>query len=829
VAALFAKNAALIRSNEKMKTKFRAVLPLLLVLTMTAAWADDFTDLKEAIQLREPAVKELKAHGMLREGPNGFLESASGAIDPAQRNILDRENSERLRMFQLVAQRNHLRPEEVAQAFQHLAARAPQFQAATPAAPVAAAQPVTSEPPANSQPSRPVSNDRSPAQPVTSEPPANSEPSHPVSNDRSPALPLKVLTRPFANVYAAREENSQKARENVPAFTAFYVYQKGNGWYQVGTDNHGKTIGWMREVDVIEWKQNLVVEFTHPEGRKPVLLFGDKEELVKIVSAPKSSRVERVDALYKKIDRGNLPSTFPVLTMEPQRAVQSRNQFYLLPIINSEDTEIDGREGRLLQLAATTRERGAVLLSNERNRSDLTRGADQKYSSGVKVDLVFVMDLTLSMGPFADRTMEMINNCLRGIGADDQVVEAMRFGFWGYRDFPENCPGIEFNTRNYTPTLQRLSEFATTLRSVKETKVDSVDYPEDVFAGVTDAIQQTQWRKDALRLMVLVGDAPGRRPGEFDPACSAPNRPVGTRSGMNEVSIRHLADESNVYVTALYLFVPKWKQYAAAGERQFRTFSRNPNDQPGGENFRMVNARDTTVFAATAQSLADGILQHVKSAQGRGNGSPDQNANPSTDINVETVESARTAGRDLASNMFRGAMVEWLGKEDAATIPQDVTAWATDKDLIDPTIQSLEVKVFLTKDELNSLKLVVDRVLDAGTRGKITGENFFQALQAVVAAAASNPEQIRTAETLAKTGLVPEFLKGLPYRSTLMDMNNESWRNMSPDAQDQFLRGVESKLRFYQAIHDNSENWQALNEGDDRDNWVASVPLDELP
>ena len=62
-----------------------------------------------------------------------------------------------------------------------------------------------------------------------------------------------------------------------------------------------------------------------------------------------------------------------------------------------------------------------------------------------------------------------------------------------------------------------------------------------------------------------------------------------------------------------------------------------------------------------------------------------------------------------------------------------------------------------------------------------------------------------------------------------MDMNNESWRNMSPDAQDQFLRGVESKLRFYQAIHDNSEKWQALNEGDDRDNWDAGVPLDLLP
>ena len=201
--------------------------------------------------------------------------------------------------------------------------------------------------------------------------------------------------------------------------------------------------------------------------------------------------------------------------------MQSRNQFYLLPILNFEETEIDGREGRLLQLAAATRQRGKLLITN--NRSFRTPERSQSdVAAGVKVDLVFVMDLSLSMGPFADRTLEMINSCLRGLGADDQVVEAMRFGLWGYRDFPENCPGIEFNTRNYTPMLQRLSEFATTLRSVKETKVDSVDYPEDMFAGVSDAIQQTQWRKDALRLIVLVGDAPGRRPGEFDPACPAP-------------------------------------------------------------------------------------------------------------------------------------------------------------------------------------------------------------------------------------------------------------------------------------------------------------------
>jgi hypothetical protein len=298
---------------------------------------------------------------------------------------------------------------------------------------------------------------------------------------------------------------------------------------------------------------------------------------------------------------------------------------------------------------------------------------------------------------------------------------------------------------------------------------------------------------------------------------------------MNEQSIRHLANDNNVYISGLYLKAPKWARYTETGERQFRTLSRNPNDQAGRENFRLINALDTAIYVATAQSLAEGIVDSVVAAQGRGGTLPDARNESPPGAAVETVEGGREAGREFSRNMFSGAIVEWLGKEHAATVPRDVTVWASDKDLTDPAIQSLDVQVFLTKNELNSLKLMVDQILNAGTRGKITGEDFFQALRAVVATTTSNPDQIRNAKTLAKTGLVPEFLKGLPYRSTLMDMSNESWRNMSPDAQDQFLRGVESKLRFYQAVHDNSEKWQALNEGDDRDNWVAGAPLEQLP
>jgi uncharacterized protein YdbL (DUF1318 family) len=810
-----------------MKTNIRLLLLLLLTFVAITVFGDDFSDLKETIQLRAPAVQELKSRGLLSEGANGLLEAGSNALDPAQQNILDLENSDRTKMFQLIAERNHTTPEEVAQTFGRMAAAALQPAAST--APMSAAEPSASQPAA-----------------------PDSGPSSPMSNDRTAALPLKVLTRPFANIYAAPQDQAQKVRENVPAFSAFYVYQKTGGWYQVGADNHGSKTGWMREADVIEWKQNLVVEFTHPEGRQPVLMFSDSGPLRKIVGEPKDTRSADVTKLYDAITAGSLPPDFPVRTMEPRRSVQSKDQFYLLPILGYEESEIDGREGRILQLAAATRKRGAVELANDSDRAQLNRDTDVASSAArnAQVDVVFVMDLTRSMGPFAARTVDLINQIINRIGADEQANNAIRFGFWGYRDFPELCHGIGYNTRNYTPDLQSVTDFAVTLKGVQETKVDSIDYEEDVLSGVADAIQHTNWRPGALRQIILVGDAPGRRPGEKDPFYRGPNAPVGTKCGMNEDSIRKLANDQNVYVSAIYLRAPRWSRYAEIGASQFRTLARNPNDQPGQENFYLVNVgtrddqasqsasgvmdndepRKTAIFGSMADSLANGLVDSVLALQGRG-GTVESGtaAYTSPDNPVDSPEAAEEAGREMARNMFHGALVQWLGKQDPATVPRDVTVWASDKDLVDPTIQSLDVEVFLTKDELNSLKLVMDRVLDAGTRGKITGEDFFQALRAVVAAAASDPEQIQTAETLAKTGLVPDFLKGLPYRSTLMDMSNDSWRNMPPDEQNQFLHDVESKLHFYQAVHDDSDKWQALNEGDDRDNWVAAIPLEELP
>jgi len=54
-------------------------------------------------------------------------------------------------------------------------------------------------------------------------------------------LPLRVLARPFSNIYKQPDEKSGIVRENVPVFQSYFVYTrpkvtvagtKSEGWYE---------------------------------------------------------------------------------------------------------------------------------------------------------------------------------------------------------------------------------------------------------------------------------------------------------------------------------------------------------------------------------------------------------------------------------------------------------------------------------------------------------------------------------------------------------------------------------------------------------------------
>jgi hypothetical protein len=184
----------------------------------------------------------------------------------------------------------------------------------------------------------------------------------PVVIEGKKILPLRVLCRPFSSVYKSPDESSGTARENVAAFTSFYVYTRPSaedremegGWYEVGTDNRGSTIGWMKSSDVFEWKQTMCLAYTHPQDRKPVLMFDGRAPLDALLGKSRTERVSEAEKLYQTIAAGAPPADFPVVSVEPQKYIDMSEQFYLLPILSFDTVELDGREGRVVRLAAVT-------------------------------------------------------------------------------------------------------------------------------------------------------------------------------------------------------------------------------------------------------------------------------------------------------------------------------------------------------------------------------------------------------------------------------------------------------------------------------------------
>ncbi len=736
----------------------------------------------------------------------------------------------------------------------------------------------------------------------------------PVKLDGKQILPLRVLARSFSNVYTEKRQDSVIVRENVPAFQPFYVYTQpipedielGDAWYEVGSDNRGTVVGWMKADDVFEWKQTMCLAYTHPEGRKPVLMFEKRKDLIDLLAAPEEERITKASALYSAIDTGNVAPDFPVISVEPKKAVDISQSFYLLPILDFQTMEIGGREGRAIRLAAV-----AGSGPNAREKTDIRTNtgylneatgsstmAAEEILKKLAIDIVWVMDTTVSMRPYIEKTLDVVRNVSNEITQDKELAGAIRFGIWGYRDPVDEIPGIGYTTKNYTPSLQSIDVFNTTLAGVEVTTIDSVDYEEDMFSGMSDAIDLTRWTPEALRFIVLVGDAPGHELGH-----------KWNLSGLDENTLRSIADDKSVYLFSLHIKEPRAKRFHESAQRQFMGLSQNKGvPEP---SYYSVNASDMDDFSRITSELVSKFSRALYTAkQGRvvGNpmdavgdvnsmegtnrlGSMDPTAGTSAgtstdDLQMATIPQAGDPAGDsmplstdmplnetipavsnntqgelgaleesvpvsttvakgelgflteaaidtpsgaMIDSMIQAALVEWIGSQTGASAPRDIVAWAVDKDMMEPAIQSMEVRLLINKRQLDSLKTVLTDVMSAGMRGQIGGEAFFDALQATAATAARDPNLIKNAKTMAKTGLIPEFLVGLPYKSRLMDMNNELWASWSIDEQDEFLNELNARIQAYVAIHDAPDGWIKLNEGDDPDEAVYPISLELLP
>ena len=658
----------------------------------------------------------------------------------------------------------------------------------------------------------------------------------PLTLSEKSELSLRVLTRPMASLYRTPSENDI-LQSNLPTFQSYFVYDRpggearetGQGWYEVGTDEEGTVVGWMKTEDVFEWRQTMCLAYTHPQGRRPVLMFEEKEALQEIAAMDQEARAAAVEKLYAAIDQAAagqqaLPGDFPVISVEPKMAVDISRQFYLLPILEFETGTLNGRESRLLRLAAVSgggekARESSDLRTNNEYLQQASATTEQRSDSlkDIKIDLVWVVDTTRSMQPYIDRAREVLNAVSTSISSEQDLNEKLAFGLWGYRD-STSIAGIEYNTKNFTPSLMKVDDFTKAIAEMKETSIDSVDVNEDLFAGVSDALEKTAWREGAVRIVVIVADAPAHEAGH-----------KWNSSGKEENTLRTLASERGVSILALHLNPPKTKRYNRVAERQLRALSLNPGTDKSF--YWGINARDVDSFGKAAEAITQTLTAYLDGVLARSAAAPAvaEAASPEAAAGgIQTLNDDAPTSEDL-KNLIKAASVTWVGSHSGAQAPRDVEAWVADKDLMDPVRQSLDVRLLINKRQLDSLATLLQAVLEAGRTNQVSGDDFFTSLQAASAVASRDPSLLANARDLADSGMIPDFLSGLPYHSQLMDMSNDLWASWGPDEQDSFLSQIEARVAAYAALHDNPEVWVALNAGDDPSDFVAPLPLELLP
>ncbi|MCI5192657.1 MAG: DUF1318 domain-containing protein [Candidatus Electrothrix sp. AU1_5] len=608
----------------------------------------------------------------------------------------------------------------------------------------------------------------------------------------------RVLALRSAHVLYERPNiNSPVVRDNVQQYEAFGVIDSredsaGERWYQVTEEYVPKIkprnwsanpLGWIAENKVIPWRRAVVMRFTNSLHREPSLFFATPEPLVHLMKKPDAARKQALLTLRNQLAsrQQGTNGVNGVVAVEPQVGT-GQERIIMYPILDFKSNLYIGeyqKDARLLQVAARTRN------STPRSRN-----------SAVAIDIIFVMDTTNSMKPYLENVLSATEEF-----AQAHTDDALRFGFIGYQD---KDPQFSYITKEFTSHTLPASEFIHALAQVeaRDTPVKGDDIPEAVFEGVNTALDSGQWRQNAIKIIFLVGDAPGRE---------------GERINKKKF-LRDKGRTRNIRLFAFHLknslISKKWdrksrKQYAELssvsegikGTAQEQSYLRSID--AGATQFRQIMTRG---FQEALESL------HA------------------------VQEYARTGDQSQFSSAEPGSLSELIFQQAALmyadnTLPEeDITGWVCDKVLNNPDREALTPMILLTKNELEELTARVRELKKIGEkslRGEGgTTEDFFELVTQHTKFTMVDP----TAVTFRNAFSVPLGIDKLPYKSEIMNATRSDFQ--FPDRVQRFVNSMKNKILHYEDLmrkRGDEHVWKKLSAGaPDRDR-VVGVELDQLP
>ncbi len=405
------------------------------------------------------------------------------------------------------------------------------------------------------------------------------------------SLYQRVLTRPGAELVSAPEAKDGKL---IDAFSRFYLYadqeKDGKRWLQVGVDTRGGTSGWVAADQTVPWKQQLTLGFTNPAARNRMLFFSSADDLKQMLALDNPAEV--MTPLVEKIDQGGQDKR--VVAIEPDKFVDINDQFYLLPILDFEETYTSaGHKVKTLEVASVTKQE-LPPKKQEAAPSPVT------LLESFRAAVVFVIDSTISMRPYIDETKKAVDRIYDRI-KDAGVLDKVSFGLVAYRAGIEKTPKLEYLSKEFADPaeVRDADDFLGKVAALREASVSTAEFDEDAFAGIIKALEDIPWNRFGARYLILVTDA-GALKGDK------------SKTGMEAAQIQSEAGELGIAIYALHLKTPEGRANHATAEATYRTLSKNSYlQQP---LYFPVATGSVKRFGKSVDTLADSIIDNVRRA-----------------------------------------------------------------------------------------------------------------------------------------------------------------------------------------------------------------------
>ena len=629
--------------------------------------------------------------------------------------------------------------------------------------------------------------------------PAWAQTRSPMPIEGKQSLFQRVLIR--ERTEAKSEAQGSDTVQALSPLQVFFVYDRADGWMEIGPDDQGEALMWIPEAAAVDWNQNIVATLEGSDNVGRVLFFNDIDPIYDIIESENPSELARAarDEALRAEQEGGTSET--VIALGPRETIDQRQNLYVMPILSTEEAVFDiGPFVNLLQVA--------VASANAPNLPKPPKGQDP---ADLKTAVVFVVDTTISMEPYIRATRDALEEVYREAAGSD-AANAVSFGLVGYRDNLEAAPGLEYDARIFVDLQQGLDAkaFLNGIDHMQEAETTSKNFREDAYKGVEYALQNMDWSDFGSRFIVLVTDA---GPREFDDELSA--------TGLSAESLNRLVRERiGGALAVMHLRTQRGTKDHSSAESAYRKLTEFPNSTP---LYFPIENGDPSIYRETARKLGQFIAQQTSDYRGSGG---DELLN---EDDIVEEEADQFSGLNTAS---RTMQLAYLGKTEGARAPDLFEAYVADRDFDRTGLKPLSVRLLISKADLSNLEEALRIIVEQAERNVVNPDQFFAQVLGVAADMSRRPDKVsrQSDPSLASAVALDEYLSGLPYKSQIMSITEDDWVRLPIPEQQTIVNRLYDKIERYRRYNEATDQWvDYLGAGPQAANLLYPMLLDDLP